>query len=594
VESLALIVMRVIEEEAIKDSTVEVRVELPVEVATYLINEKRTTLVNLEQRHRVNVVILPNQHLSTPHYHIERLKVEEGGVTRPLEASYTLKTKEIRVSERELPPEPKRPAHTVPVVKSLLPSTPPPPPAGQKAEPPSIIKRFLSNLFGGTEENEIVSAQKPKKPALMHQQNRNAPSSDTGQPDRRQASYRKPQAGSGSRPQQRDSRNQSERHPDPRKRRPQTPRQTGPSHAINPSHGHGQSQYPRPQMRAQSGRPAASERVPPGPGAQPTPEPVQVTSHGRRPQPTHGARTQQPTDNFSAYSHQNKPDYQTSAHQSVSPEFGSEHDAEQAGNVTATPGATQHTGSHGGHLRRGARRQHAGPNQPGAAQGPQDQLSPSHSKLAPSFTTDTAAEFYSASHPVQNVSIQSSERERSERERSAPIKHQRFEQQDSQEDLIIQISRPQRTSSPERTQKSEKLSFSVESASQSSPDVTNRQSERRTGTDRRLEDSNDERSTFGPFQAVQPQSAQITHAEKTSEQDKPVHLEKPVLVGHHQHDRRVIDDRRQAQTDQRHKVKFQFEVEPAVPAAQAPDAPAMPATPTAHSDNKNNEDNEDE
>lgn len=81
VRSLSLSIMRVIEEEVLKDRTAQINASVPVSVATFLLNEKRKTLADLEARSKVRILILPNPHMETPHYEVTRLRddqVEEG------------------------------------------------------------------------------------------------------------------------------------------------------------------------------------------------------------------------------------------------------------------------------------------------------------------------------------------------------------------------------------------------------------------------------------------------------------------------------------------------------------------------------------
>ena len=82
IESTALHVLRIIQEEAMKDNTGEVHAQVPVDVATFLLNEKRAELFAMEERLDVNVVLIPNIHLENPHYEINRIRsddVEEDG-----------------------------------------------------------------------------------------------------------------------------------------------------------------------------------------------------------------------------------------------------------------------------------------------------------------------------------------------------------------------------------------------------------------------------------------------------------------------------------------------------------------------------------
>lgn len=76
-ESLALSVLRIIEEECIKDNTAQVEAQLPVDVATYILNEKRKAVRGLEERNDVQVLVLPNVNLTTPHFEINRRRSDE-------------------------------------------------------------------------------------------------------------------------------------------------------------------------------------------------------------------------------------------------------------------------------------------------------------------------------------------------------------------------------------------------------------------------------------------------------------------------------------------------------------------------------------
>jgi ribonuclease E len=94
VEALALNMLRMIEEESIIDRTGEVQIELPLEVATYLVNEKRHALMDLERKHHVSIVIIPNPILTTPNFTLKRIaKNDNNAIEKTGTASYTLATK---------------------------------------------------------------------------------------------------------------------------------------------------------------------------------------------------------------------------------------------------------------------------------------------------------------------------------------------------------------------------------------------------------------------------------------------------------------------------------------------------------------------
>ena len=91
-ESLALAILRLIEEEALKDNTDQVHAQVPVDVAAFLLNEKRTAIIKLEQRHQVRIVIIPNEQMQTPHFEVLRVRSGEANEA----PSYELKSELVR------------------------------------------------------------------------------------------------------------------------------------------------------------------------------------------------------------------------------------------------------------------------------------------------------------------------------------------------------------------------------------------------------------------------------------------------------------------------------------------------------------------
>jgi ribonuclease E len=89
-ESTALHILRIIQEEGMKDNTAAVNAQVPVDVATFLLNEKRVDLQLIEARHRVSVTLIPNIHLETPNYTITRLRHDDLNNSEPLPASYNM------------------------------------------------------------------------------------------------------------------------------------------------------------------------------------------------------------------------------------------------------------------------------------------------------------------------------------------------------------------------------------------------------------------------------------------------------------------------------------------------------------------------
>ena len=73
-KSLALSVLRLVEEEAGKERSAQIRAIVPVEIATYLLNEKRRAIIDIEQRNRLHVMVIPNPNMETPHFEVLRLR----------------------------------------------------------------------------------------------------------------------------------------------------------------------------------------------------------------------------------------------------------------------------------------------------------------------------------------------------------------------------------------------------------------------------------------------------------------------------------------------------------------------------------------
>jgi ribonuclease E len=123
-ESSALQILRIIQEESMKDNTAAVHAQVPVEVASFLLNEKRPEIAKIELKQRINVLLVPNKSLETPHYKLERLKHDDPRLDH-IEASYTM-AEEIEdpttVTRRSQEPTNRQ----TPVIKGVLPDAPAP------------------------------------------------------------------------------------------------------------------------------------------------------------------------------------------------------------------------------------------------------------------------------------------------------------------------------------------------------------------------------------------------------------------------------------------------------------------------------------
>ena len=182
-ESCAIQVLRILQEEAMKEGTGSVRAQVPVDVATFLLNEKRNDITKLEARHRVPIVLVPNTSLETPHYHIERIRQDDERleVHEPsFKLAETIETVAddpyAQKSQEEKPLRPKQ----VPVIKNLIERDPAPvqtaesKKAEQKAnagrvkqlqpvEPKKSLFKRIIGFFLGTSDDKAEQSEKSAK-----------------------------------------------------------------------------------------------------------------------------------------------------------------------------------------------------------------------------------------------------------------------------------------------------------------------------------------------------------------------------------------------------------------------------------------------
>ncbi|MBH5957989.1 Rne/Rng family ribonuclease [Neisseria meningitidis] len=163
IESTALHVLRIIQEEAMKDNTGEVRAQVPVDVATFLLNEKRAELFAMEERLDVNVVLIPNIHLENPHYEINRIRtddVEEDG-----EPSYKrVAEPEEDESAKPFGGEKAKAARPEPAVKGVRHTSPAPTAAPEKKTSWwDSFKAWLKRISGGSETQAAPAAETSEK-----------------------------------------------------------------------------------------------------------------------------------------------------------------------------------------------------------------------------------------------------------------------------------------------------------------------------------------------------------------------------------------------------------------------------------------------
>lgn len=162
VESLSLAVLRLLEEESLKDSTGKILAKIPVECATYLLNEKRDKVEGIEKRRNVHLVIIPDPNLETPHFELERVKDND---THRHESNYK-KSYELTTEEQKVDLVEISSSQTVPTETAAVQRVQPPAPKPQSIAPtptttePGLVSKLLKALFGNKEKVEVSETEK--------------------------------------------------------------------------------------------------------------------------------------------------------------------------------------------------------------------------------------------------------------------------------------------------------------------------------------------------------------------------------------------------------------------------------------------------
>ena len=283
IESLALSILRVLEEESLKERSSIVRARVPLNVAAYLLNEKRREVADIEQRTSTHVVIVPAMELETPHYEIQRIR-DDTAETESTVPSYELTETGLNADPLEVREQPApKPAQEAAVKAPPLPRSPTERRAeATPAEPGGFAKLFravFTDLFSG----KAAADNEPQRPAKKDDQpkrsnrprNRGGRSQQTGA-DRKPTGERRPRRGEARgdggktdnrrrRPQRTEGGNRSEDGRQGRQRNG-TPRETGQAES-RPEQDRGEpsrrrrGRGPRRQARAEQARPENAEET---------------------------------------------------------------------------------------------------------------------------------------------------------------------------------------------------------------------------------------------------------------------------------------------------------------------------------------------
>jgi ribonuclease E len=286
VESMSLALLRLIGEEARKERTGRVIAQVPVDVATYLMNEKREWLNQIEARDKVSLVIVPNPHMETPAYSLRRIRDDEKELPENITASFQI-AQQPGIDDSNIGNRDKKPQGDAPLVPSLLsasaapmiPMPTPEPPAPAPAAPVGpqlgVFRRLWIWLFGST------PAPAPSAPVSGSAAHRDRPAHREARQDRyrdRDRDRHRSRDGRGDRP--REPRRDEARRDEPRRDRPRNAGAPRPEGARND----------QPQRADQSPR---TDQPPRGDQQPRTDQP----SRGDQPRNDQAARGDQPRDN---------------------------------------------------------------------------------------------------------------------------------------------------------------------------------------------------------------------------------------------------------------------------------------------------------
>ena len=234
IESTALHILRITQEDAMKDNSAIIQVQLPVEVATFLLNEKRADIHAIEQRMGVEVVLIPNIHLETPNYNIVRVKHDD--VTEETSrASYKLVELPTETSYIPTAEETAKEVRPVAAVRGITPAAPAPIVAEKSAAAPilSLLDR-IKNLFSSASSSSKQKTEAEKNEEFNRDRNRNNRNRNRNRNDRnKNMSQDRQNRPNDGKPQ--EARTQEQRPAKPQQPRQPQHQQTNGNAEINPS-----------------------------------------------------------------------------------------------------------------------------------------------------------------------------------------------------------------------------------------------------------------------------------------------------------------------------------------------------------------------
>ncbi len=437
VESLGLSIIRLIEEHTLKENTAEIRAILPVEVATFLLNEKRQAIIGIEDRQNVRVIIVPNPDFVTPHYEVIRIRRSDiDGKTEKI-VSYHLAARAENESATtnattRAPQEPaiKRMQIDQPMPLAATENKSAPKSSGQQtgaAKSGGLFKRLINYIL----PHDETAAEKTKSPEKLPT-NTGTNEKDKSSTPRRAGLHRR-EHGNRSRNQHRQQRNRGRGQSHYRGDKSERTDKESPSHSHH-SHKTEQDNPPAaPVVLPSSSQPAATPQQSvkpavmvapaiPAPVAMNTPtQPANTqVSRTQEPQPLPVTVQNQPTTTTPIANKAEKApaisletqsvvtdQAQTIHHQQVSP---SQMPSDQSATASAGGGNANNTNEHAnrrrpsGHLARHRRGRHAGKHhQRNKSEG--EKTSHNHTTSSPSNSGDTQQQHPSSHHEQPSAAV---------------------------------------------------------------------------------------------------------------------------------------------------------------------------------------------
>ena len=264
--SLALAILRVMEEESLKERSAVVRVQVPLAIGAFLLNEKRGDLADIESRTGTHIVIIPNMNLETPHYLVERLRADQAKVEGEV-PSHMLSDLANQAQQQEIPAESQAPAKREAAVKPQFSQVPPAPvvqeqPKQEAKQAAPAEPGFFSRLMKGLFSDAPVVEEKDRKEKPNNNRGRSRKDEEHGGRRRGKSGTEARRGRSDRTERERDDNKESEAKNSerPRRNRPQADAENGKPERTTTDQDKGERRKPRREDRRR-GKDAAPQKL---------------------------------------------------------------------------------------------------------------------------------------------------------------------------------------------------------------------------------------------------------------------------------------------------------------------------------------------